>query len=267
MTEFLYSLLVFLVLLVSAAAGLFVRPLLAERHRAIETVELVRLVVTMLFTFAALVLGLLTTSVKASFDTVSNHFRGFAVDIIDLGRTLREYGPEAEPARLLLRRYTALAIASTWTDEPPPPGVEVPAGLLHLGPGGDLESRKLGDLLDSIELLILHLNGGDAMQQTLAADCLGQYRRLIQDRWILIEDAHNAIGLPFFIVMTFWLVMVFACFGLSAPRNLLVCTVITLGAMSIASAVYVILDFDTPFTGGLTIPSQPMRDALGYLDR
>jgi hypothetical protein len=267
LTELLYSLLVFLILLVSAAAGLFVRPLLAERHRAIETVELVRLVVTMLFTFAALVLGLLTTSVKASFDAVSNHFRGYAIDIIDLGRVLNEYGPEAEPARLLLRRYTALAIASTWSDEPPPPGVEVPADLRHPGPQGGLESRKLGDLLDSIEVLIRHFNREDAMHQTLAADCLGQYRRLIQDRWILIEDAHNAIGLPFFIVMTFWLVMVFACFGLSAPRNLLVCTVITLGAMSIASAVYVILDFDTPFTGGLTIPSQPMRDALGYLSR
>src|SRR5664279_5911442 len=51
LTEFLYSLLVFLILLGSAAVGPFVRPLLAERHRAIETVDLVRLVVTMLFTF------------------------------------------------------------------------------------------------------------------------------------------------------------------------------------------------------------------------
>ena len=221
----------------------------------------------MLFTFAALVLGLLTTSVKASFDNVSNHFRGYAIDIIDLGRMLHEYGPEAEPASVLLRRYTAIAIATTWTGEPPPPGVEVPAGLPHPGPDGDLESRPLGVLLDLIERLIRHLEGGDAMHQRLAADCLGQDPRLIQDRWILIEDAHSSIGLPFFIVMTFWLMMVFACFGLSAPRNLLVCTVITLGAMSIASAVYVILDFDTPFTGGLTIPSQPMRDALSYLNR
>jgi len=267
LTEFLYSLLVFLILLGSAAVGLFVRPLLAERHRAIETVDLVRLVVTMLFTFAALVLGLLTTSVKASFDTVANHFRGYAVDIIDLGRTLKEYGPEAEPARVLLRRYTALAITTTWTDEPPPPGVEVPTGLPHLGPDGDLESRPLGDLLDMIERVVRRLDVPDPMHQTLAADCLEHFRHLIQDRWILIEDAHSSIGLPFFIVMTFWLVMVFACFGLSAPRNVLVCTVIGLGALSTASAVYVILDFDTPFTGGLTIPSQPMRDALDYLNR
>jgi hypothetical protein len=265
--ELLYSLLVFLILLGSAAAGLFVRPLLAERHRGVETVELVRLVVTMLFTFAALVLGLLTTSVKASFDAVSNHFRGYAVDIIDLGRTLKEYGAEAEPASVLLRKYTALAIATTWTDEPPPPGVEVREGLTRLDADGDLESRRLGGLLDRIEQLIRHFDAPGPMQQTLAADCLAHYRRLIQDRWMLIEDAHNSIGLPFFLVMTFWLMMVFACFGLSAPRNLLVCTVITLGAMSIASAVYVILDFDTPFTGGLTIPSQPMRDALGYLNR
>ena len=42
---------------------------------------------------------------------------------------------------------------------------------------------------------------------------------------------------------------------------------ITLGALSIASALYVILDLDTPFTGAIIVPSQPLRDALAYLSR
>ena len=52
-----------------------------------------------------------------------------------------------------------------------------------------------------------------------------------------------------------------------APRNLLSLVTITLGALSIASALYVILDLDTPFTGAIIVPSQPLRDALAYLSR
>jgi hypothetical protein len=264
MTEFLSSLLLFLILLGSSAGGLFLRPLLSERHRGMETVDLVRLVVTMLVTFAALVLGLLTTSVKSSFDQVTNDFRGYAVDIIALGRSLQEYGPETQTAHALLRSYTAAAIASTWTNEPPPPGADIKL-LGAPVPGTELESTALGDVLTSIEQQIRHLDPPDTMRRTLAADALAQFERLVQDRWRLIEEAHSSITLPFCLVLGLWLVIVFACFGLSAPRNLLVFTIIALGALSIASAVYVILDLDTPFTGGLTIPSQPMRDALTHL--
>jgi hypothetical protein len=267
MTEFLSSLLLFLILLGSSAGGLFLRPLLSERHRGIETVDLVRLVVTMLVTFAALVLGLLTTSVKSSFDQITNDFRGYAVDIIALGRSLQEYGPETQTAHALLRSYTAAAIASTWTNEPAPAGG---ADMKLLGApvsGTELESTALGDVLTSIEQQIRQLDPSDTMHRILAVDCLAQFERLVQDRWRLIEEAHSSITLPFCLVLGLWLVIVFACFGLSAPRNLLVFTIIALGALSIASAVYVILDLDTPFTGGLTIPSQPMRDALNHLNR
>jgi hypothetical protein len=42
---------------------------------------------------------------------------------------------------------------------------------------------------------------------------------------------------------------------------------ISLGAVSIASAIYVIVDLDTPFTGPIVISSSPMRDALEHLRR
>ena len=112
MTELSESLVLLVLLLAAAALGLYVRPLLAERHATRETFDLVRLVSTMLLTFAAIVLGLLTTSAKASFDEIGNDLRGLGIEVIDLDRLLREYGNETNPARELLRRYTAGAIAS-----------------------------------------------------------------------------------------------------------------------------------------------------------
>ena len=73
--------------------------------------------------------------------------------------------------------------------------------------------------------------------------------------------------MPFYILLALWLVIVFASFGLSAPRNALSYITIMLAALSIASVIFVILDLDTPFSGIFMVSSGPMRDALAELSR
>ena len=90
MTAFWDVGLVLLILLGSSALGLFVRPLLSERHRSCEVIDFVQLVMAMVMTFAALVLGLLTSSVKSSFDKIGNDLRTVAVELMQLDRSLRE---------------------------------------------------------------------------------------------------------------------------------------------------------------------------------
>ncbi len=63
----------------------------------------------------------------------------------------------------------------------------------------------------------------------------------------------------------FWLAIVFGSFGLISPRNALSYATILLGALAIASAVFVILDLNAPFTGNLVVSSKPLRDALAHL--
>jgi hypothetical protein len=54
-------------------------------------------------TIAALVLGLLISSAKNSFDTVNADLVRNAVKIIQLDRNLAEYGPETMPLRQELK--------------------------------------------------------------------------------------------------------------------------------------------------------------------
>jgi hypothetical protein len=89
----------------------------------------------------------------------------------------------------------------------------------------------------------------------------------MHSRWRLIEEAGSSLSTPFYIVLVFWLAVVFTSFGLNAPRSLLSYTTILLGAVSIASAIFVIVDLDTPFGGIFSISSQPMRDALAQLNQ
>ncbi|CAE6769372.1 bestrophin-like domain [Paraburkholderia domus] len=267
MSEIGSALLVFALLLVGTALGVWVRPLLPEEHKAHETVQLIQLVIGMLVTFAALVLGLMTASAKTSFDTESNDLRTFASDLIEFDTTMREYGGDTDEARHLLRVYTAAAIASTWPGEPAPAGDDYPRNIGTQDSSQKLENVRLGDMLTAVGRQLRQLRAYDPLQQRALDDALTQYRRTVDARWKIIEEAHSSISRPFFMTLTFWLCVIFLSFGLIAPRNALAMVMISLGAVSIASAIYVIADLDTPFTGPIVISSSPMRDALEHLRR
>ncbi|MFL9964080.1 hypothetical protein PQR02_24045 [Paraburkholderia sediminicola] len=264
MSEVGSALLVFALLLMATGIGVWVRPLLPEEHKAHETVQLIQLVIGMLVTFAALVLGLLTASAKSSFDTASNDLRTFAADLIEFDTTMRELGGNTDQSRHLLRQYTAAAIASTWPQEPAPSG-EYPKDIGTQGNTQKLENVRLGDMLTSVGRELRQVQTQDSLQQRALEDALTQYRRVVDARWKIIEEAHSSISQPFFKTLTFWLGVIFLSFGLIAPRNTLALVTISLGAVSIASAIYVIVDLDTPFSGPIVISSSPMRDALTHL--
>jgi hypothetical protein len=267
MTELESASVVFLILLGATGLGVIVRPLLPEEHKATDTLQVLQLVVGMLVTFAALVLGLLTASSKTVFDTNTDDIRAYATQLIQLDDTLRQYGAEADAPRQLLRAYTAAAIASTWPGEPRPPGNYYPAISASEGNTHHLDSLKLGDMLGQAQRDVRELQPRDSYHQRLETEALAQFDRLLMQRWKLVEESHGSISSPFDRILVFWLIIIFLCFGLIAPRNALSLVTITLGALSIASAVYVIIDLDTPFTGAIIVPSQPLRDALAYLSR
>jgi hypothetical protein len=264
MTEFLTAALVVFVLLASSILGLVAHPLLSERHRSRELTEFVALVLLFLVTFAALVLGLLTSSVEASYDKIGADLNAISVDLIQLDQCLREWGEEAVPIRKLLRTYTAARIATTWTEEPRPPGDYYPTKLPTIH-GTQLETAVLDEMLTRVEFGIRGLEPRTPMQRRLESTCISQYDRFMQTRWQLIEESGTSISTPFLVVLVLWLAVVFAAFGLNAPRNPLSYTTIALAAVSAASVIFVILELDQPFQGIFTVSSQPLRHALLHL--
>ena len=259
------SILLFLVLLLSAAAGFFVQSRLHERHVEPEKIASVRLLFSMLLTFTALVLGLLTQSAKDRFDGYENDLSAYAADLIELDHRLRTYGPEANDLRSYLRRYTAAAIADTWPSEPLPSG-DYPRSPRGDGPNS-VEAVSLGDMLTDLDVQIERLQPTDAYHQQVAARLRDRFGATIQKRWQLILSARSTIAWPFLAVLTVWLSVIFAIFALTAPRDGLVYVVIILSAVSIASPLYLILDYSGPQSGLLQLSSDAMRTALAHMDR
>ena len=256
------ALIVFALLLLGALIGVVVRPLLPEEHKAHQTVQHVHLIVGMLVTFAALVLGLMTASAKGTFDNASDDFRALASDLVQFDITAREYGTDADPVRKRIRAYLAAVIASTWRHETPPPGNYYPRNLAPKDVTENLDDVRLDQMLNSAGIEWRQLVAHDRSRQDRLDEGRDQFGRIVQAHWKLIQEVHSSISLPFFMTLAFWLFVIFLSFGLMAPRNPLVLVTIMLGAISIASVAYVIVDLDTLFRGMIVVSSQPLRDAL-----
>jgi hypothetical protein len=243
--ENLGSALFLLVLLcASAGVGFFVNGRLPEKHRSRDSIEVVQLAIGLLVTFTAIVLGLLTTSVKSGFDAALAARGAYASQFTQMDRCLRDYGPETQPIRKQLRSYVAAVIASTWPSEPPPADVSYPdmSGMPLVG-----EKPVLADIMNAVGNEMYSLEPADALHRNLMSACMQQYADLIKSRWTIIEGVHRSISMPFYWVLVFWLVILFACFGLRAPPNSMNVTVIGLSALSIALAMFIILDMDVPY--------------------
>lgn len=264
MSNLILTFLLFFILLGSAGLGFATQRRLHERHISSQTFDSVRVLMAMLVTFTALVLGLLVTSAKDRFDSYSKELSAYSADLIELDHRLRVYGADADNIRKMLRTYTAAAIADTWPDEPLPPG-DYPRFTNDRLNG--IEEITLGDLLSAIDVRIEKLSPDDPFRQRIAERLRNRVADAIQKRWVLILSAGSTISWPFLIILTAWLAITFGIFALTAPHDELVYVVIVFSALSIASPLLLILEYSGPQSGLLRLSSEPMRTALRHMDR
>jgi hypothetical protein len=236
----------------SALVGMGLRRVLPEHHLSSESKDVVKLGIALIATMAALVLSLLLSSAKSSFDERNAELAQIAANIALLDRVLAHYGPEARAVRQSLRAIVEAALAQIWPDEHFRPAELVPA------------SAAPESIYEMIEALPSH---GET-QQSLRAQALATATSLAQARWLLVTQAtQSPIPLPFLVVLVFWLCIIFASFGLYAPGNLTVVATLGVCALSVAAAIFLILELALPFVGVIRVSSAPLRSALAQLGR
>jgi Protein of unknown function (DUF4239) len=242
---------VFALVFASALLAMSLHNALPEHHLSADSKDVVKLGIALIATMAALVLGLLIASAKSAYDTRSNQLTELSADMILLDRALARYGPETKEARSLLQRSVAVTIERFWPAEGAKPIAIDPA------------ASPVEVLSDKIETLTPQSDAQRSMQSqalTLAAD-VGRTRLL------LFEHLGASIPVPFLVVLVFWLCIIFASFGLFAPRNATVIAVLCVCALSVAGAIFLILELDRSFEGLLQVSSAPLRAALAQLGR
>lgn len=66
-------------------------------------------------------------------------------------------------------------------------------------------------------------------------------------------------------MLVFWLTVLFTSFGLYGPRNVTVVATLFVTALSVSSAIFLILQLDEPWEGFIQISSAPLRKAVMLL--
>jgi hypothetical protein len=70
---------------------------------------------------------------------------------------------------------------------------------------------------------------------------------------------------PLVITLIFWLTVTFISFGLFAPTNATSVATMFVSALSVSSALLLILEMYTPYSGLIRLSDAPLRTALAHL--
>ncbi len=233
-------------------SGLTIRRFVPADHLSTDSKDAVKLGAGMISMMAALVLGLLVSSAKHNFDSTNAAIVEGGAKTIVLDRVLANYGPEANLLRERLRQTVVTSIQLLWPEE-----------RLKESLGAFEKGAALEKLLQEIR----ELKPQNAAQQALQQQAQGICNDMLMSRWVQIAQAQTSLPVPFLVILLFWLTMLYASFGLIAPRNITVIVVMFVGALALATALFLILEMNRPMAGTIKVSSAPMLKALEHLGR
>jgi hypothetical protein len=244
------SLLATACVLAGAVSGVILHKRLPQSHLTPETQDVVKLGIGMLSVLASLVLGLLIATGKSSSDNTDRDIRSYAATIIVLAETLRDYGGDAAVPTNLLRQFTMRTLQDIWPQDGSAPALGDPG---------------TGQMLEHVREAIRALHPVDDGQRWLQDQALTLVTTLLAQRWQLIEHQGPNVRPVVLAILVSWITVIFASFGLNAPRNATVMGAFLVCSLAIGGSVFLIIEMDDPFQGTLQIPRAPMANALAQM--
>jgi hypothetical protein len=236
-----------------ALTAMAVQSRLPPAHLSGDTKDVVKLGMGLVATMAALVLGLVTASAKSAFDKQDTNVKFSAAQVLSLDRVLARYGPGVDEIRRTLASLAAYRLALTWPEDASQPV--------------RLDAPDVTALVEGINDRIRELRPETDAQRALQARALKISDDLLETRWLMLGGAGSSVPKPFLMVIVFWLTMLFASFGLFAPRNGTVIAVLLACSVSVAASLFLILEMDDPFHGVMKVSSAPIRFTIERLGR
>ena len=249
MNSILVSSIVFTCVFAAALAGMALRRALPEGHVSSDAKDVVRLGTGLIATMAALVLGMLVSDAKSSYDARKNEVAQLSSGVVLMDGLLAKYGPETGEIRAEFRQLVQAGIDRVWPSQ--------------ASRQAELRPTDKGDILSDRLLALVPAN---AAQSSIKAQIIPMITELRQTQWLLyVKSEQQAIPIPLLVVLVVWLAAIYVSFGLFAPPNPTVVVTLALSALAVSSAILIILEMYTPFRGILRISPRPILDALSQM--
>src|SRR5271155_1947807 len=98
----------------ASLVAIYIRSRLPQHHMQGDSKELIKLVMGLIATITALVLGLQISSARSAYDAQQAELEQLGVHFYQIDRILTQFGADAQETRGLLRRIVTADIARTW---------------------------------------------------------------------------------------------------------------------------------------------------------
>jgi hypothetical protein len=232
-----------------ALVGRLLGTVLPAQHLNGDSKDSVKLGMGLVATMCALVLGLLIASAKTYYDTQNAELTEISAKFVFLDRTLAHYGAESGECRAILHNVVEQFIDRLWGH-----GNSAALQLDQTAIDGETLFEKTQALVPK-----------DDRQRLIQTQALNQEIALGQTRWLMFEQASTEVPKPLVAVLIFWLTVIFISWGIFAPRNATVAATWFVTALSVSSAIFLILEMYTPYTGLILVSSGALRSALEHL--
>lgn len=205
----------------------------------------------MLATLLALVLGLMITSAKRSFDDRQAELLRFASSVVLLDRALVGYGEDAQPVRTQLKQIFANVRSriEERSRDPDHPGTFM--NSLHA--------------ITALQHSVLQLPAGNDSKHWYQARAMQLSSEIAQDRVIIMERYSSSVPELLILIVVAWVVLIYLGLGIFNVSNPTVNTTLDICALAFACAIAIVIELDSPYSGLVSISTEPLARAAQAL--
>jgi hypothetical protein len=235
----------------SGLVGLLLQKRLAEHHTTERSRDMIGGVVGLLTLLLALVLGLLIWTAFGVYSTQQTGLQTIAARALEFDLEMRQYGPEADQGREILRRDLVWAVEQFWGEDD------------SRAAAYDASYKAMADLMDFFN----RLKPTTPAQTELLATARGAYAFIGEQRLLMSMQAATPVAWPLIYAVTAWSCLMFCGMGLLSRLNATTLTTLVVGAGSVVLAIFLILEYSKPYTSTIRVSPAVLEQGIVDLDK
>jgi hypothetical protein len=232
--------------------GLYLRGRLPERHMSTGSRDMIGAIMGLLSLLLALVLGILVGSAHAFFASQKAELESLGSHSLALELAFRQYGPETEPLRQMMKASVQ-------------EGYEAAQGNRKAYE----QHFELGHYLSKFEEwnnTLASLTPHTPQQTELLSSIRSISASFQQTRLLMSEQLASSISWPLLVIVVAWALLLFCGFGVMSGMNPTSVVALGFGAFAVATAIFLILELNQPFSGLFHVPTMSIEATLKALE-
>jgi hypothetical protein len=230
----------------SGALGLTLSRILPDPHTSDRSRDILGGGVGLMSLLLALVLGLLIWTSYGVTQTQKSELQLLAAHALEFDLEMKQFGPEADKARQMLRTEMVWAHEQFWGE------AQAKADAVNISYGN----------MASMDAFLVGLKPANDAQRQLLAAANAHYAQIGETRLLMSLQLYDPVSWPLILTVVSWSCLLFCGYGVLSRPNATTVAALGLFGAAVASAVFLILELSQPYTSSFRLPPTLIEQAI-----